>query len=62
MSKYISIDNVQTILSVLGEEDTCIDFEGDSEVQSAIELLQAKIQARLDEGIVVANDTLIVFE
>jgi hypothetical protein len=56
----ISIDKVITILSIIGEEDS-IGLDQDQEVQDAIALLQAKIEAKVASGELHPDDTLVTF-
>jgi len=57
----INIDRTVTILSIIGEEDTCLGFENDEEVHKAIEVLQTKIEDKVRKGEVTRDDALLTF-
>jgi hypothetical protein len=57
----ISIDKVQTILSIIGEEDS-IGFENDRAVQNAIACIQNKIEEKEASGQLSPADILVSFE
>jgi len=59
--KRISIDNVQTLLSVIGEEDTCLGFEDHKMVQAALAYIDQEIQKKIDAGDVSVSDTILEF-
>lgn len=57
----ITIDRLQTILSVVGEEDS-IGFDQDRGVQIALATIQNKIDAKVNSGELALTDCLLTFE
>lgn len=58
--KQISIDEAQTILSIIGEEES-IGLEEDQKVQDAIETIQTRIEELIREGKVRRDQILLSY-